>query len=142
MIPAVPGKITARPSNVNTTRLLLIGVVAIIVIGLLRAAFSHHETAYERIAREMTVALQSNDLAAVDKFQNAETVTHVSHSVVGHAADLFAPLGKLQRVRETSVTDRTHQFDATFDKAVVHETIRFDPDNKVVGFRYDQPAMK
>ena len=28
----------------------------------------------------------------------------------------------------------------TFDKGVVRETIRFDPDNKVVGFKFDLPT--
>jgi len=31
------------------TRILLIAVVAIIVFGLLRGVFSHHDTAYERL---------------------------------------------------------------------------------------------
>lgn len=142
MTPAVRGTVATRPANANTRRLLLVALVAIIVIGLVRGIFSHHDTAYEKIAGEITVALQKNDLAAVDKFQNAETVTQVSHSVVGRAADAFGPLGKLDRVRETSVAGRTHQFDATFDKGTVHETIRFDPENKVVGFKYDPPTLK
>ena len=96
---ALPGKPAARPAN-NMTRLLLIAVVAIIVFGLLRGIFSHHDTAYEKLAGEMTVALQNNDLPAVEKFQNAETATHVTRGIVGHAADVFAPLGKLVRVRD------------------------------------------
>jgi hypothetical protein len=144
MIPAVPGKITGKPTNANTTRLLLIAVVIIIVFGLLRGLFSHHDTPYEKIAGEMTVALQANDLAGVQKFQNAETATQVTHAIVGRDADAFAPLGKLQKVRETSddASRRIHQFDVTFEKGVVHETIRFDPDNKVVGFKYDLPTPK
>ncbi len=96
----------------------------------------------------MTVALQNNDLAGVQKFQNAETATLVTHAVVGRDADAFAPLGKLQRVLESPVpaagetARRVHEFDASFDKGVVHETIRFDPDNKVVGFKYDPPTAK
>ncbi len=64
----------------------------------------------------MTVALQKNDLAAVQKFQNAETATQVTHAIVGRDADVFAPLGKLKTVRETSVDAKTrvHQFDANF----------------------------
>jgi hypothetical protein len=144
MIPAVPGKVAARPVNANTTRLLLIAVVAIIVVGLVRGIFSHHDSVYEKIAGDMTVALQKNDLVAVQRFQNAETATLVTHAVVGRDADAFAPLGKLQRVRETAVETerRIHQFDATFDRGVVHETIRFDPDNKVVGFKYELPTPK
>jgi hypothetical protein len=139
--PALPGKPVARPAN-NTTRLLLIAVVAVIVFGLVRGIFSHHDTAYEKIAGDMTVALQNNDLPAVEKFQNAETATHVTHGVVGHAADVFAPLGKLVRVRDTSSAGEVHQFDATFVNGVVHETIQFDPDNKVVHFKFDPPTQQ
>lgn len=132
-----------RPSS-GTRRLLLLAVVAIVLFALARAIFSHHETSYERVAREMTIALQNNDLAGVEKFQNAETATQVTHAIVGRDADALQPLGKLQRVRETPVPAQEsahgiHDFDVTFDKGVVHETIRFDPDNKVVGFRYDLP---
>jgi hypothetical protein len=139
--PALPGTAPARPGS-NVTRLLLIAVVVIIVFGLVRGLFAHHETPYEKIAGEMTVALQNNDLPAVEKFQNAETATHVTRAIVGHAADVFAPLGKLVRVRETSVAGEVHQFDATFGNGVVHETIQFDPDNKVVHFKFDPPTTK
>ena len=123
-----------------TTSFLLIVIVAFIIFALLRAVFSHHDTKYEIIATQMTTALQNNDLAGVEKFQNAETATHVTHGVVGHAADVFAPLGKLVRVRETSVAGEVHQFDATFANGVVHETIQFDPDSKVVHFKFDPPT--
>jgi hypothetical protein len=144
VIPAVAGKAAPSPVNRNTTRLLLIAMVAVIVIGLVRGIFAHHDTVYEKIAGQMTVALQNNDLAGVQKFQNAETATQVTHAIVGRDADAFAPLGKLQQVRETSVVQARgiHEFDATFERGVVHETIRFDPDNKVVGFKYELPAPK
>jgi len=140
--PAIGGGRAVAPGSAATRRYLLIAVIVIIAFVLLRSIFSHHETKYEAIAREMTAALQNNDLAGVQKFQNAETATLVTHAVVGRDADAFAPLGKLQKVRETSEVEarRIHQFDATFDKGVVHETIRFDPDDKVVGFKYDLPA--
>jgi hypothetical protein len=148
--PAISG--AGRPAGVRgpagkTTRWLLIALVLIIVFGLVRGLFAHHETNYERIAREMTVDLQNNDLKGVQSFQNAETATLVTHAVVGRDADAFVPLGKLQRVLETpgssdEAARRVHEFDATFDKGVVHETIRFDPDNKVVGFKYDLPQSK
>lgn len=143
--PALPGTpvsgTVARPAN-KMTRILLIAVVAVIVFGLLRGVFSHHDTAYEKIAGEMTVALQNNDLAGVDKFQNAETATHVTRGIVGHAADVFAPLGKLVRVRETASAGEVHQFDATFANGVVHETIQFDPESKVVHFKFDPPTQQ
>jgi hypothetical protein len=146
MSAALPGGGAAAgvklPPNANPRRLLLIGVVLVIVVVLLFRVFSHHETAYERTAREMTVALQNNDLTTVERFQNAETRSHVTRAVVGHAADVFTPLGKLDKLRQTSGDGQTHEFDATFDKAVVHETFVFDPDGKVVHFKYDPPTPK
>ena len=143
--PALPVKLSPlqRPFS-RTTAIAIAVVVLLIIFSLMRSLFSHHDTVYEKIAGEMTVALQNNDLAGVQKFQNAETKTLVTHAVVGRDADAFAPLGKLKTVRETSVEEarRIHQFDATFDKGVVHETIRFDPENKVVGFKYEMPAAK
>ena len=143
MIP-VSGGVAARPPKAGTMRLLLIALVVVIAFGIVRGIFTHHDSVYEKIAGQMTAALQNNDLAGVQKFQNAETATQVTHAIVGRDADVFAPLGKLQRVRETAVDAKTrvHDFDATFEKGVVHEKIRFDPDNKVVGFKYELPAPK
>lgn len=130
-----------------TGSLVLFAIIAFIVLVLIRQIFEHHDTKYETIATQMTAALQNNDLAGVEKFQNAETATLVTHAIVGRDADAFAPLGKLERVRETTVpadeaANRIHEFDATFAKGVVHETIRFDPDDKVVGFKYTLPTAQ
>jgi hypothetical protein len=144
--PAITG--ARPPQRVSaTTSFLLAAIVALIVFVLIREIFVHHDTKYETIATQMTQALQNNDLAGVEKFQNAETATLVTHAIVGRDADAFAPLGKLKRVRETTVpaaesANRVHEFDATFDKGVVHETIRFDPDDKVVGFKYTLPTAQ
>ncbi len=141
MIP-VSGGVAARPVNRNLK-------LALIVVGLLVLFYGvngilHRPSPYEKIAAEMTIALQNNDLAGVEKFQNAETATQVNHAIVGRDADAFAPLGKLKSVHETAADAQTrvHDFDANFDKGVVHEKIRFDPDNKVVGFKYELPAPK
>jgi hypothetical protein len=137
---ALPGGATmVKPPGANPTRIILIVIVLAIVIALVRSVFSHHESSYERTARELTTGLQNNDIAAVDKLQNSETRTHVTRAAVGHAADVFKPLDKLERVRQTGTpTGETHEFDATFAKGVVHETIRFDPDGKIVRFQYNR----
>ena len=146
--PAISGP-TAPPRRPvsSTSSFLLAAIIFLIIFSIFRAIFAHHETTYERIAREMTVDLQNNDLAGVQSFQNAETATLVNHAVVGSDADAFAPLGKVQRVREASATPdetarRIHDFDVTFDKGVVHESIRFDPDNKVIAFKYQLPTAQ
>lgn len=142
--PAVTGGRPVRRVSA-TTSVVLAAIIVLIVYALIREIFVHHDTKYETIATQMTLALQNDDLAGVQKFQNAETATLVTHAIVGRDADAFAPLGKLERVRETpapadEAANRVHEFDATFAKGVVHETIRFDPDDKVVGFKYTPPA--
>jgi hypothetical protein len=138
---ALPGGVTiAKPPGANPVRLGMIAVVLVIVVLLVRAVMMHHETAYERVARELTSALQANDIDTVDKLQNSETRVHVTRAAVGHAADVFKPLDRLDRVRETAVDGETHEFDAVFANGTVHETIEFDPDNKIVHFRFDPPT--
>jgi hypothetical protein len=142
---ALPGSPAAvNPQNAGLARFMIGALIVVLVLSLVRGLFGHHETQEERVALAVTIALQQNDEAGVAKWQNAETATQVTHTVVGRAADAFAPLGKLETVRETSVdaATRVHHFDATFDKGVVTETIKFDPDGKIVGFKYDLPAPK
>ncbi len=98
------------------------------------------ENRYEKIADGMTHALQANDLAGVQKYQNAETATQVNRARVGRGADQLAPLGKLKKVKENTPAgdgDRVHEFDLTFASGTVHEKIKFDPQDKVVRFAYD-----
>jgi hypothetical protein len=143
--PAGTSAAAARPpGNALVMRVVLIALVALLALTLLRGLLAHHDTQYERIAFAVTAGLELNDLKAVEKFQNAETATQLTHEIVGRASDAFVPLGTLERVRETSEDPalRIHQFDAVFDKGVVHETIRFDPDDKIVAFKYDPPAPK
>lgn len=132
--PATPA--AKRPGGLTRQSILLI--VGFIVLSMvLRACFFHPNT-YEKVAADVTNALQNNDLATVEKFQNAETATEVNRARVGHAADVLTPLGKLKTVKETSVDaeTRVHQFDLTFEHGQVHETIKFDPAQKIVAFRY------
>jgi hypothetical protein len=141
----LPGGIPAPRQPLSMpARIMVIVLIAVLGFGLFRVVFGHHETQEERIAWDVTVALQQNDLPGVEKWQNVETGTQVTHAIVGHAADAFAPLGKLEKIRETSAdaATRIHQFDVTFDKGVVRETIKFDPNDKIVGFKYDLPDAK
>ncbi len=133
------GGIARRP----IARPVVLVVIVLLIIVAFRLIFGHHENAYERIATGVTEALQKNDVAGVKKYQNAETATHVTASRVGRGADTLAPLGSLKSVKQTAVDDdtRVHQFDVTFDRGSVHETIKFDPDEKIVSFRYDEPIL-
>jgi hypothetical protein len=120
--------------------LVLIAIIAFIAF---RLVFSHHDNKYETIAAGVTKALQANDIAGVKRYQNAETATQVTASRVGRGADALAPLGSFKSIKETSADadSRVHQFTVTFDKGTLHETIKFDPDDKIVSFRYDDPIL-
>ena len=134
------GSGTARPGFSRIITLVLVIFVAFFVA---RSLFGHRENKYEKIAGGVTAALQKNDVADVKKYQNAETATQVTASRVGRGADALGSLGTMKNVKETSAdtTTRVHQFDVTFDKGTVRETIKFDPDDKIVSFRYDQPTL-
>ncbi len=123
-------------------RQLLVAVIAVLlIVSVLRLVFGHHENKYETLAKNVTLALQSNNIDEVKKYQNAETATLVTRGIVGRAADVLAPLGKLKSVKETTPSgdgDRVHEFDVAFDKGVVHEKIKVDPDFKIVRFAYEK----
>jgi hypothetical protein len=142
--PATPPPPGAAPPQRRQLQILWLAAVVVVVALVLRAC-THHENSYERIARALTVAVQNNDMAAVKKLENPETAAEMTNARLGRAADLFAPLGKIVRVRETSPqTDvpRLHEFDVAFEKGAVHEKIQFDPDEKIVHFRYDETPTK
>ncbi len=143
MKPALPA--APRPGlTPKQRRTLTLAIGLLVILIAMQLIFRHHENAYEKIARDVTVALQSNDLPTVQKYENAETATQVNRQRVGRAADALAPLGKFKNIKETSVeTDaRIHHFLLTFDKGTLQETIKFDPVNKIVRFHYDAPAIK
>jgi len=139
---ALPARGGAAASGSRRPMLLAI-FAAIVVAVVLRSCF-FNENDFEKIAREVTAALQRDDLATVVKYQNAETATEVNRERVGRASDALAPLGSLKSVKETNVDadKRIHDFTVTFDKGTLHETIKFDPQKKIVGFHYDPPTRK
>lgn len=138
---AAPPHRGLTPQMRRTLTVLFAIILAFMVFKLI---FAHHDNDYEKIAHEVTVGLQSNDLAAVQKYENAETATQVNRQRVGRAADQLAPLGKLKSVRETSAdaATRIHTFNLTFDKGTMAEQIKFDPEKKIVRFHYDSPVIK
>lgn len=142
--PPAPRNVAASP-DARRNQIVVFAVIIIALVLLARACVPSVNK-YERIARGMTEALARNDVNAVKSYQNAETATDVNRSRVGHAADLLAPLGRLERVRETTPKDdpeRVHEFNLTFQHGSVHEKMKFDPQDKIVRFQYDvNPAAK
>ena len=134
---------TAAPVMDGRRNQIMSLAVFVIVLVLLVRACSGRENQYERIAHELTAAVQNNDYNGVAKLENAQTVVTMGRGRLGAAADKLAPLGKIKRVREnTPPSDgaRVHEFDVNFDRGTVHEKILFDPENKVVTFHYDPVA--
>jgi hypothetical protein len=132
----------SAPPRLRTGRLLVLVVaLGFVAVGLKHWLFP--ASSYEAIARDVTIALQHDDLATVDKYQNAETAAQLDHARVGRAADALAPLGDLKSVKETdAVPDRRiYDFDLTFADGTLHEKIMFDPQNKIVAFHYDAPQL-
>ncbi len=139
----MPRRTTAM--NPRGRQILIALVALLVIILLLKTLFGHHENKYEKLAHDVTIALQNNDVEAVRKYQNAETATTITRGLVGRAADRLAPLGKLKTVKEVTPSEareRTHEFDVAFDKGMVHETMKVDPDFKIVHFAYTKiPAQ-
>jgi hypothetical protein len=131
--------------NPRGRQLLIAAAILILVVAILKTVFGHHENKYEKLASDVTLALQSNDVDKVKSYQNAETATTITRGVVGRAADFFVPLGKLKRVKEDTASDapdRTHDFTLTFDKGVVRERMKLDPDFKIVHFQFEKAAAE
>lgn len=130
--------VTPAPRT-RQNQILLIAFAVILLVSIVRACAGGYNR-YEKVADGMTKALQANDLAAVQKYQNAETATQVNRARVGQAADRLAPLGKLKKTKENTPANdgqRVHEFDLTFANGTVHEKMKLDPQDKVVRFQYD-----
>ena len=133
---------SAPVMDARRNQIVILAVFVIVLVLLVRAC-SGRENTYEKIAHELTAAVQNNDYNAVAKLENAETVAKMGHGRLGTAADRLQPLGKIKRVHEsTPSTDppRMHEFDVTFDGGTVHETIEFDPAGKIFTFHFARPV--
>jgi hypothetical protein len=138
---AGPRAVTTPTPTARRNQIIALAVFVVVLVLLVRAC-AGGENRYEKIAHQLTAAVQSNDYNAVAKLENRETAAEMGHGRLGKAADSLAPLGKIKRVKENTPAgdgDRVHEFDVTFDNGSVHEKIKFDPDDKVFKFAYDAP---
>ena len=132
------------PVRARTLQILWL-VLAVVVVAAIVNACEHHENTYEKITHQLTAAVQTNNMADVQKLENAETAAEMTRARLGAASDTLGPLGKIDRVRETTGSGeapRVHEFEVYFDKFFVRETVQFDPDDKVVHFHYDAPKKR
>jgi hypothetical protein len=121
-------------------RQMLWAVVAVLVVALVLKMCAGSENRYEKIAHQLTDAIQKGDVAAVQRLENSGTAADMSRARLGAATDKFSALGAIERVHEdTPATDppRVHEFDVTFAKGTVHEKIELDPQDKIFHFRWD-----
>jgi hypothetical protein len=136
-----PRPVTTPNPAARRNQIVILAVFVIVLVLLVRAC-AGGENRYEKIAHQLTAAVQANDYNAVAKLENSETAAEMGHARLGAAADALAPLGKIRRVRENTPSadgPRVHEFDVSFEHGTVHEKIQFDPDNKVFHFAYDRP---
>jgi hypothetical protein len=143
--PAPQPRAVTTPTPRSRQNQLIILAVFVIVLVLLVKACAGGENRYEKIAHQLTEAVQNNDLAAVQKLENSEIAAEMSKARLGKASDALGPLGKIKRVKEVAApgaAPRVHEFDVTFDRATVREQIQFDPADKVFSFHYDKPTTK
>jgi hypothetical protein len=140
-MPTIAPRRTTTAGNPRGRQLLIGFIVVLLAFEVFRLVFGHHQNRYEKLAYDVTVALQNNNLDEVKKYQNAETATLINRGIVGRAADRLAPLGKLKSVKEitpSTAPDQVHEFTVAFDKGSVHEKMKVDPDFKIVHFEYDR----
>lgn len=133
-----PAPPTMMAPGARRNQLIVLAAIVIVFVILVRAC-SAHQTKYEHIARELTEAVQKNDYNATAKLENAETVVQMGHGRLGAAADALGPLGAVRNVKDITPPGEgqgVHEFELTFAKGSVHETIQFDPEDKVVHFGY------
>jgi hypothetical protein len=141
--PGAPRAVMPPTGRARQNQIVVLVLVVLVVVGVVKAC-SGGENRYERIAHELTQAVQNNDLAAVQKLENAQTAVEMTRARLGRASDQLAPLGKIKRVKEVTPPNgppRVHEFDVTFDKGGAHESITVDPQDKIVHF-HEQPTTQ
>jgi hypothetical protein len=141
---AGPRPVTTPNANARRNQIVILAVFVIVLVLLVRAC-AGHENANERMAHDLTQAIQNNDYAGVAKLENTETAAEMGHGRLGTAADRLAPLGKIRSVKENTPPgdgDRVHEFLVTFENGSVHEKILFDPQGKIFKFAYDHVTRK
>jgi hypothetical protein len=133
--------VTTPNPSARRNQIIILAVFVVVLVVLVRAC-AGGENRYEKLAHQLTEAVQANDYTAVAKLENSETAAEMGHGRLGRAADQLGPLGKIRRVKESTPPndgDRVHEFDVTFEHGSVHEKIQLDPDGKIFHFAYDVP---
>lgn len=119
--------------------------MALLMGGALVLSACARENANEKLADEVTRAVQANDVSPVEKNFNALVRPKMTHASVGRLADQLAPLGKLKRNHEVAANGQPathHEFNAEFDKGSAHESMDLDADGKIAKWWVTAIAVK
>jgi hypothetical protein len=97
-----------------------------------------HENKAERLATDVTKAIQQNNMQPVEKEFNALRRPELENRAkVGRLSDQVVALGALKSIKEDTPKDAPagyHHFVAQFDKATWVEDITLDSDGKISAF--------
>jgi hypothetical protein len=143
--PRVTGTAGASVDAKRRRNAWLIPALLVLIVVLVARSCATYENHNEKLMRAFTSAVQNDDLAEVQKLENSGTAADMSRGRLGQAADVLAPLGAVQKVKEVTPKDdppRVHEFDVTLAKGTVHEKVELDPQGKIFHFHYDQPQPK
>jgi len=134
--PGPPGFGAQRPKGPGAALPLILGVVVLFsAFNVLR----HHENRYEKLATDVTKALEANDMRPVEREFNALRRPQLEdRAKVGALSDFVNAEGSLKSVREDREKPGApvgyHHFTARFDKGDLSEDLTVDADGKIADF--------
>ena len=142
--PPVPVPAGARPPLVRRTlpTPLVWLIVAVLLVVIAFSFCTHRENPNEKLVRQVTEAVQRNDMSPVAKDFNAIQREQLTRGSVGRLSDQVAPLGKVKGVNETTPKDaapRHHTFVVHFEKADWNAYMALDEDGKITSFYLRPP---
>jgi hypothetical protein len=144
---AVRVRVPSGPQYAPPRRNGSIRVVAIVAFFVLVAYlfFRPHSSGSEQLATRVTVAIQNNNMAPVEKEFNALNRPELeNHARVGRLSDQVVALGKLESVKEDTPKDAPaghHHFVVKFEKATWAEDMTIDGDGKIGTFNIHPPSV-
>ncbi len=120
-------------------------VVVIAAVALAWFLFRPHGNPYEKLATEVTQAIENNDMRPVEKDFNAIPRAQLEdHAKVGRLADDLNALGKLKDIKEDTPAGSAptyHHFQAHFEKGTWLEDMTMDNDGKIASFHVHAPRQ-
>jgi len=124
------------PKGLGVSLPLILGIVVLLsAFNILR----HHENPYERLAGDVTRALEANNMRPVESDFNALRRPQLEdRGKVGSLSDFVNAEGALKSISEDRAKPDApvgyHHFTAYFDKGNLSEDLTVDADGKIANF--------